>query len=330
VVGANDSSGLLSIPYYLSPERARGDQTLEPANDIFIAAAIGYESLTAQKAFSATSWAGLMQLIARGQPTPLGTLRPDTPEELQQLLMRALSAQPRTRPQSAREMQDELRAVFEGTRRGSTQVRAAAAPAPPSLSDSSVHTPRRILEADTPGSFETVPGVSATHARPSSASAVRVAHEHIPSTSTERPGEPPPTTGDDYEDETRTDQKLALTAAERLQAGMNDEASADHPIRTVRPPSPNASLDIEIDVEVEHDEPATSRGQDLATVLGLPLRPRGENEEEETETMQLTPEMRARIEQMSKTATTAAMPVSSVEDSSRPPPTRRLTKPPRR
>jgi serine/threonine-protein kinase len=343
VVGANDASGLLSIPYYLSPERARGEQAVERASDIFVLAVLCYEALTAQKPFSASSWAGLMQQIVRAQPTPLGVLRPDVPTELQELLARALSPNPRARPQTARDMQDELRTVFEGPRRGSSQVRAAqvsaaqASAAQPSAAQPSAAQPSAAVStarpssrgdrAESPASFETVPGLPGSRPLPSS-QVRRAQEETAPSHATDRPTALH-RVGDEYEDETRTDQKLAVTAAELLEAGMIDEASADHPIRTVRPPRPPAP-EIEIEVEVDQglldqEEPKTSRGTDLATALGLAAgKARDAEEEEETATMQLTPEVRARIEQMTKAA---RGPASAIEDSTRPPPTRCFPKP---
>jgi serine/threonine protein kinase len=247
VTSASDVTGLLSIPYYLSPERARGDHGIEPSSDIFVAAIILYEALTGQKPFAATSWQGLIQQIIGAQPLPLNVLRPDLPEELGSLLARALAANPRARPPSAREMQDELRNVFDGSRRGSASMRTAPVTPAPSA-------PR-----------------------------------------------------------------LDVTLAAR--ADHVDEASADHPLRTAPPPRLIADLAIDVDMDADMEEPAaTSRGSELTT-LDLPdALKRLANEDEETATMALTPEIRARIDRMTKRG--PAGPPSAVEDTS--PPTRRL------
>ena len=104
-VGAHDGSGSLSIPYYLSPERTRGDHGIEPSSDLFVGAMIFYEALTGQKAFNASTFNSLLALIAQAQPIPLTVLRPDVPDDLGALVMRTLSANPRSRPASAKEMQ---------------------------------------------------------------------------------------------------------------------------------------------------------------------------------------------------------------------------------
>jgi hypothetical protein len=267
VVGANDGSGVLSIPYYLSPERTRGEHGLEPTSDIFVATMILYEALTGQKPFNGSTWNALLTHIAQAQPTPLTVLRPDVPEDLGALLMRALSSNPRARPSSAREMQDELRAVFEAPRRGSASMRNA----PPGAAMDAPPMPVPPMPVPRP------------------AAGVRPEEQDV-------------------------------TVRARAQVAEVDEASADHPIRTVRPPSA-VDTDISIDVVVEHDDPETSRGGDIAAALSRSKR--RTDEEDETETMQLTPEVRARIEQMTR----QHLAGSSIEDSTRPPPTRRLTKP---
>jgi serine/threonine protein kinase len=302
VTSTSDATGLLAIPYYLSPERTRGDQGLEPTSDIFVAAVILYEALTGQKPFAAQSWNGLIGQITKAQPPPLNVLRPDLPEELGALLARAMAYNPRERPPSAREMQEDLRGVFDGTRRGSASMRAVpvAMPGPVSAVDSMAHTPLRTDRLPEP--------------MPPSSRA------------TDKP--PAPSTGDLYDDETRADQQRPI-----------DEASADHPIRTLRPPAafpaafaatlpvvqhlattmPDAEIDVDVDIDME-EPAATSRGSELETTLDIPRAwKERNNEEDETATMKLTPEIRERIERMTKRG-----PPSAIEDSSRPPPTRRI------
>ncbi|MBX3185574.1 MAG: serine/threonine protein kinase [Labilithrix sp.] len=322
------SAGMISIPFYVSPERSRGEHGIGPASDLFSAAAVFYEALAGQKPFDGATYNSLVLEISHGQPRPLSALRPDVPEELDALIMRALSSNPQSRPQSAPEMQDELRSAFEGARRGSSSMRTAPA-TQASFTDPSVQTPVHV-ERET----ESIHGVPFPHVpirrpaagerppEPSAATQVRQTMPPSDQTIDNRPA-PDRSMMDDYDDETRTDRKLALVEA------ALDEASADNPSRTVRPPS---IADIDVDVDFEHDDPTTSRGTDIATaLLTVNMRkPKQADEEDETETMQLTPEVRARIEQMTKTA--AFTPPSAPkprEDSSRPPPTRRLTTPKR-
>lgn len=294
----DDHSGALSIPYYVSPERIRSEQGVEPSSDLFVAAIIFYEALTGQRPFNGGTWSALLGDIAQGQPIPIAVLRPDLPEELAALVMRSLSSKPRARPQTAREMQDELRAIFEERKRGSTSMRAAS-----SAREMPVAAAAPVALAEASRRDNLTPYVG----QPASS---RTLHTAAPQ-------------DDGFDDETRTDRKK-FDLPERFDEPMGaaaapvDEASAEHPLRTMRPLE---GVDIDIDVDLEPEGQRTSRGDALAQLLGLP--PQQPNQEEETATMQLTPELRARIEQMSR----GSAPVP-VDDSNRPPPTRRMGKPP--
>lgn len=273
VVGASDGAGSLAVPYYLSPERTRGEHGVEPASDLFVAAVIFYEALTGRKPFTSTSFNGLLLHISQASPPPLADLRPDVPPALDDLVTRALAPSPRQRPASARAMQEELRAAFEGNKRPSTPMRAPLA--------SEITVDRQPRATD--------PAVFLLPEEGELAAA-------------------PPEVEDAYDDETRTDRKLvefeeALASARssdrtllrQAPAGRFDEASADNPSRTVRPPS---AVEILIDVAEPEDTGTTSRGADLERALLRAQAAAPEGEEEETETMELSPEMRARIEAM--------------------------------
>lgn len=297
VAADDDHSGALSIPYYLSPERIRSEQGLEPASNLFVAAVIFYEALTGQRPFNGSTWKALLADIAQGEPIPISVLRPDLPEELCALVMTSLSSKPRARPQTAREMQDELRAIFEERKRGSASMRSAPAASPP-----------------------VEPAVPVSRSEASQRDHSLTPFVGLPLSS--RTLHTPPR-DDGFDDETRTDRKKFEVPARFDAPGgaaptAVDEASADHPIRTVRPPE---GVDIEIEVDLEQESQSTSRGEALTALLGLPAQQL--NQDEETATMQLTPELRARIEQMSRSG--APVPV---EDPNRPPPTRRMGKPP--
>ena len=190
-------------------------------------------------------------------------------------------------------MQDELRAIFEERKRGSTSLRTATA--------QPVDAPPPAPRSEGGGRDGLTPYVGL----PVSS---RTLHT--------------PAREDNFDDETRTDRKK-FEIPERFDEPTGaarspvDEASAEHPVRTVRPPEGG---DIDIEVDLEQDGQRTSRGEALTSLLGLPVNL--PNQEEETATMHLTPELRARIEQMTQAAAVPA------ED--RAPPTRRMGKPPSR
>jgi serine/threonine-protein kinase len=329
------TAGALAVPYYLSPERALGEHEVDRSSDIFIAMVLFFEMLTGEKPFTASTFDGVLEAILNARAPRISDLRPDVPSELDALFARTLSSDQRARPSTARELQEEIRAVFDGAgRRGSSAQRAAPVVAlppppvvivPPSLVDSSAHTPLRDRrDSPVPHDFDDEPDthppsmVSIT-ATPGPMPPETVASQQLvietPMEISARPA---------YEDEIT---RMAKTTPDE------DEASAEAPHRTVRPRArgPEETIDVDIDDDSGiHEDPQTSRGQDFEAamrVLQANAELTGEEREEETETMQLTSELRARIEQLAR-AKAAPAPVapSSKDDgrSSKPPPTRRL------
>lgn len=137
-------------PHYLSPERARGEHLVEIASDVFVAGAIFYEALSGERAFGGTSWRTIVDQISRGDPAPLHERRADIPFELSQFVSRCLSSNPRSRPSTAKEMQDELRAIFEDARKASVSIYA-----PPPQSKKRVEPPSSSRMAAEPYLDET-------------------------------------------------------------------------------------------------------------------------------------------------------------------------------
>ncbi|MBX3229962.1 MAG: serine/threonine protein kinase [Labilithrix sp.] len=111
-------------PHYLSPERVRGEHVVEHASDLFVAGAIFYESLTGERPFGGAAWRSIVDNVCRAEPAPLHERRGDIPLELSQFVQRTLSAAPQKRPGTAKEMQDELRAIFEDARKASVSIYA--------------------------------------------------------------------------------------------------------------------------------------------------------------------------------------------------------------
>ncbi len=227
--------------FYLSPERTRGEHAVEPASDLFVAAAIFYEALTGARPFPGSSWNELVAALLQERAVPLDERRPDVSGQLSAFVARCLASDPRQRPSSAKEMQDEVRAIFEGARRPSGSPVAVAA--------AGVASPAHDARPSRFPSISAPPSRSGGSSRPPSGAYARTA----------------------------------------------DEASAESPDRTV-PPPPNAGA-----VEVTFDD-NTERTIDLRMHGAREAAPGLlENEEEETETMELTPELRAQVDQLMAT-----------------------------
>jgi eukaryotic-like serine/threonine-protein kinase len=113
-------------PFYLSPERTRSEHGIDFASDLFVAGVVFYEMLTGARPFSASSYNGLLLQIAQANPTPVSELRDHSLPELDEYVERALSGNPRHRFSSAKEMQDELRRIFESNKRGASATTSTA------------------------------------------------------------------------------------------------------------------------------------------------------------------------------------------------------------
>jgi len=366
--GASDAGGSTAIPYYLSPERARSEHGIEPASDLFVLGIILYESLTGHRPFQGKSLDDVLQQIQGGRPRPLSELRPDVSPDLSQFVMRALSANPRKRPASAKEMQDELRGIFEARRSPTSPMQSMAPPLTPS---SGTHAPGAPPAPPTSTPRSGIVAPAAVYATPNAASApmlsplARSAGPASPQVAAMKAAlltvdtapdfrpvgarvvDPP----DPYE-ETQTKRGLSedaipnldaepladedlstqarrfdiaefearvelpklhgdaygdpgdegSTASNRLHSYLHDEASADNTDRTVPPPPPDGidvAFEEAVDRTIELIDAGLSR---LDTPDGLQRktlgRPPEGAEEEETETMELTPELRARVEQL--------------------------------
>jgi serine/threonine protein kinase len=326
-VGETGAEGSLSMPYYLSPERTRGEHDVEPASDLFIAAIIFYEALTAERPFRATTYEGLLQKIARATPVRMRELRPEIPPELDELVLRALSADPRARPPSAREFQDELRAIFEGARRGSAQSRGApsvampvSAPmsATPATQESSEHIASQHAVSERAASERAASERAASERlaseRMSSERTLQLANSRGPSPSsresshslntitreapspvTAPPAVEPPLDPIYEEEQTRTDRRFAEITAGLMQNSRFDEASADNPQRTMPPPGPG---DVPIDIDFEEEPTKTSRPDELDAEVAAWRARRRANEEDETETMQISADLRSRLDEI--------------------------------
>ncbi len=310
-----------AIPFYLSPERARGEHGVEPASDLFVAAMIFYETLAGERAFRARSWKELVSTIAHGKRAALHERRSDVSPELSAFVSRCLSPNPRLRPPSAKDMQDELREIIEGGRRGAASMivsmttiaparDGAASPISPIAAASPPPThrpPSGSYERDAASDDITYEDDTETHRDALGNAAlegVRDDHRRIPRLVESEP-----------EDELSTAARRVDPALLRADGAPVDEASAENADRTVPPPP---SIDITFDDSTERT--IDLRGYvDAHAPLGSTAP---KDEEDETETMELTPELRARVDQLMATKP-APVPVDRRPTAATKPPRRR-------
>ena len=98
---------------YMSPEQARGEK-LDARSDLFSLGIVMYEMATGQLPFHGnTSALVFVQLLGQMVPETVRKLNGQIPRDLDQLIMKLLSKNPRGRYQSATELCDELHELAE-------------------------------------------------------------------------------------------------------------------------------------------------------------------------------------------------------------------------
>ncbi|MCS6834926.1 MAG: tetratricopeptide repeat protein [Anaerolineae bacterium] len=105
-------SGLIGTPFYMSPEQCRGERELTPASDLYALGVVLYEMVTGATPFRAETPLAVLQMHLF-DPLPLPqTLRPDLPDDAQNVILKALAKKPEERYASGVEMADAFEAAL--------------------------------------------------------------------------------------------------------------------------------------------------------------------------------------------------------------------------
>ncbi|HEY0251236.1 MAG TPA: serine/threonine-protein kinase, partial [Kofleriaceae bacterium] len=94
---------------YMSPEQCKGEQAIDRRSDVYALGVVAYELATTSRLFKADSDYLVMDAIVNGKVPLPRVKRPDLPNELSSIIMRALAVDPDRRYQSA----EELRLALE-------------------------------------------------------------------------------------------------------------------------------------------------------------------------------------------------------------------------
>jgi hypothetical protein len=98
---------MVGTPGYMAPEQVRGD-SIDVRCDLYALGATLYEMLTGRTPHTGDTVHGVAMATLFGTIPPLRALRADCPENLAQIVMRALGREPSDRFASAREMKRAL------------------------------------------------------------------------------------------------------------------------------------------------------------------------------------------------------------------------------
>lgn len=101
---------MIGTLHYMSPEQIRG-QPLDGRTDIFSAGCILYELLTGARPFEGESATSILYSIVHESPKPIVENNADLPQEIQDVLDRALAKRPEDRFATAGEMARELEKI---------------------------------------------------------------------------------------------------------------------------------------------------------------------------------------------------------------------------
>lgn len=101
-------SALVGTPQYASPEQLTVGSHIDGRSDIYSLGVIFYRLLGGQLPFNCSSMGELLQMQLTAVPKPLGLIRPETPQVIENLVNSMLEKEPAARPQNALEVQARL------------------------------------------------------------------------------------------------------------------------------------------------------------------------------------------------------------------------------
>src|SRR5262249_20108070 len=119
----------MGTPEYMAPEQAAG-RPYDHRIDVYSTGALLYEMLTGIAPFEGENFMEVLNKKATQEPVSPRDLRPDLPEDIEQLVLYALSADPSERPPSMDALDYEIAKVQAA--RGVLQNGMAGMPSPSS------------------------------------------------------------------------------------------------------------------------------------------------------------------------------------------------------
>ncbi|MBX7097944.1 MAG: protein kinase [Myxococcaceae bacterium] len=112
------TAGVVKGKYqYMSPEQARSD-VVDCRSDIYSLGVSTYEAVTNTRPFARESDLAILNAVLKNEFRPVRELRPDLPEDVERIIVKALSPDPNDRFQTAEEFAEELERFLAVTTSG--------------------------------------------------------------------------------------------------------------------------------------------------------------------------------------------------------------------
>jgi serine/threonine protein kinase/tetratricopeptide (TPR) repeat protein len=105
-----DPGVVMGTVHYMSPEQARG-QAVDGRTDTWSVGVVLYELVAGQKPFIGETASDVIAAILKTDPKPLKQIAPDTPDELQRIVLKTLRNDKEARYQTAKELLVDLRSL---------------------------------------------------------------------------------------------------------------------------------------------------------------------------------------------------------------------------
>ncbi|MCB0358609.1 MAG: serine/threonine protein kinase [Bdellovibrionales bacterium] len=122
-----EHNGVVGTIDYVSPEYLEQGQ-VDTRSDIYALGVLAYELITGEAPFKGKSMIETMTMRLRTDPAPPSTLRPDCPEGLDRIVLRAMTRDPGQRYQRAAEMEGDLQQLAEALENGEAVASPASKP----------------------------------------------------------------------------------------------------------------------------------------------------------------------------------------------------------
>jgi serine/threonine-protein kinase len=111
--GVTRSGAVLGTPFYMAPEQARGEKSVDLRVDLYALGVVAYQLLSGQMPHPGDGYNAILAHILTQPIPPLRELCPELPGALIDVIERTLSSDPARRPASAAELERAL-APFAG------------------------------------------------------------------------------------------------------------------------------------------------------------------------------------------------------------------------